>query len=114
MQEEITKIHLSNFHIAGFGYWQGCEAFANLHIGTELNLVREQDNRFDPYAVAIYHCGLKLGYIPRLQNHDISKYLDMGWREMFEVRITRITPDAHPESQIEVILYVVSNDQKIT
>ena len=102
----VKKTHLTNFHIAGFGYWDGCEAFEQLHIGTELTLVREDDNRFDPYAVAIYFGDFKLGFIPRGSNHDISKFLDMGLQDIFEVRITRITPDVHPEDQVEVIIYV--------
>lgn len=105
-QKTVKKIHLANFHIAGFGYWEGCEAFENLKIGTKLDLVREADNAFDPYAVAIYYKDLKLGFIPRGENHDISKYIDMGLEEVYEVRITRITPDVHPEQQVEVIVYV--------
>ena len=100
----MEKIHLDNFHIAGFSYWDGSEAFEHLHIGTKLDLVREEDNRFDPYAVAIYFEDYKLGFIPRGSNHDISKYLDMGLVDIYDVRITRITPDAHPENQVEVII----------
>ena len=102
----IKKSHLTNFHIAGFGYWEGCEAFENLKIGTKLDLVREADNPFDPYAVAIYYEDFKLGFIPRGSNHDISKYLYMGLEDIFEVRITRVTPDVHPEQQVEVIVYI--------
>lgn len=102
----LRKVHLTNFHIAGFGYWDGCEAFKELNIGTRLDLIREADNAFDPYAVAIYYEDFKLGYIPRDCNHDISKYLDMGLYDIYEVRITRITPDTHPEQQVEVIVYI--------
>lgn len=70
------KRHLANFHIAGFTYWDGSEAFEHLKIGTKLDLVREEDNRFDPYAVAIYYKDLKLGFIPRASYQEISKYLD--------------------------------------
>ena len=104
----IKKVHLDSFHIAGFAYWEGCEAFEYLKIGTRLDLVREEDNRFDPYAVAIYYGDYKLGFIPRGSNHDISKFLDMGLSDIFDVRITRITPDAHPENQVEVILYILN------
>ena len=106
----VKKVHLDNFHIAGFSYWEGCEAFEHLRIGTKLDLVREADNPFDPYAVAIYYEDYKLGYIPRVSNHDISKYLDMGLEDIYEVRITRITPDAHPENQVEVIVYIKNLD----
>ena len=104
----LQKVHLTNFHIAGFSYWDGCEAFEHLRIGTKLDLVREEDNRFDPYAVAIYYEDYKLGFIPRGCNHDISNYLDMGLADIYDVRITRITPDAHPENQVEVIVKIMN------
>ena len=102
----VKKVHLVNFHIAGFGYWEGCEAFEHLKVGTKLDLVREETNQLDPYAVALYYGEYKLGFIPRGQNHDISKYLDMGLDDIYDVRITRVTPDVHPEDQVEVIVYV--------
>ena len=102
----VKKVHLMNCHIAGFGFWEGCEAFEHLKIGMKLDLVREADNPFDPYAVAIYYGEYKLGFIPRGSNHDISKYLDMGLEGIYDVRITRITPDVHPEQQVEVIINV--------
>ena len=104
----IKKVHLDNFHIAGFGYWDGCEAFEHLKVGTKLELVREAENAFDPYAVAIYYGEYKLGFIPRGHNHDISKYLDMGLDDIYDVRITRISPEVHPEDQIEVIVNVLN------
>ena len=106
-------MHLDNFHIAGFGYWEGCEAFRRLKIGTKLELVRESDNQFDPYAVAIYYEDYKLGYIPRGSNNDISKYLDMGLEDIYEVRVTRITPDIHPEQQVEVIVNILNQDLQV-
>ncbi|MBR2228216.1 MAG: HIRAN domain-containing protein [Bacteroidales bacterium] len=112
--KSMKKVHLTNFHIAGFGYWDGCEAFEHLRIGTSLEFVREADNPFDPYAVAIYYGDYKLGFIPRGSNHDISKYLDMGLDDIYDVRITRISPDTHPENQIEVIVKIKNqNESKI-
>ena len=107
----VKKVHLDNFHIAGFGYWDGCEVFEQLKIGTKLDLVREPDNHFDPCAVAIYFGEYKLGFIPFGKNHDISKYLDMGLGDIYEVRITRLTPDAHPENQVGVILSIKNQNQ---
>ena len=87
--------------------------FRHLKIGTKLELVREVDNQFDPYAVAIYYEDYKLGYIPRGSNHDISKYLDMGLEDIYEVRVTRITPDVHPEQQVEVIVNILNQDLQV-
>lgn len=72
----------------------------------KLNLVREADNQFAPYSVAVYFGEFKLGFVPRNNNREISKYLDMGMDDIYEARIQRISPDEHPENQIEVILYI--------
>ena len=104
----VKKVHLANFHIAGFGYWEGCEAFEHLKIGTKLEFVREPENAFDPYAVAIYYGEFKLGFVPRGSNHDISKYLDMGLGKIYDVRITRITPEVKPEDQVEGIVSILN------
>ena len=47
-----------------------------------------------------------------VDNHDISKYLDMGLDDIYEVRIQRISPDAHPENQIEVIVYIKNQNKE--
>ena len=75
-----------------------------------MDLVREENNQFDPYAVAIYYGDYKLGFIPLGQNHDISKYLDMGLYDIYDVRITSITPDVHPEDQVEVIVNIINQN----
>lgn len=49
----VKKVHLTNFHIAGFGYWEGCEAFEQLKIDTRFELDRDENNYFAPY-VALY------------------------------------------------------------
>ncbi len=98
--------HFSHFHIAGFSFWDGCIVFNKLKIGTELTLVREEENKFDPYAVAIYLGEFKLGFIPRNENHQISKFLEMGYSNLFEVRINRLSPDDHPENQVGVIVFL--------
>ena len=103
---KTQRRHYSTFHIAGFSYWDGCIVFNELKIGTELTLQREEDNKFDPYAVAIYYGEYKIGFIPRNENHEISKFLELGHTDLFEVRINRITPDAQPESQVGVIVYI--------
>ena len=107
----VKKVHLTNFRIAGFSYWDGPEAFEQLKVGTRLDLVREPDNQFDPYAVAVYLGDFKLGFIPRGENHDISKYLDMGLDDIYEVRVQRISPDEHPENQVEVIVYIKNQNK---
>lgn len=111
MVQERKKTHLTNFRIAGFSFWDGPEAWDHLRIGTKLQLVREADNAFDPYAVAIYFEDFKLGFVPRDCNHDISKFLDMGWNNLYEVRIQKLDPAAHTEHQVDVVVYIKPNEK---
>ena len=85
------------------------EAFEHGKVGTRL-LVRSR-TMFDAYAVALYLGDFKLGFIPRGENHDISKYLDMGLDDIYEVRVQRISPDEHPENQVEVIVYIKNQNK---
>ena len=101
-----NKKHYSYFNIAGFMYWDGCEAFSELKVGQELVLVRESENKYDPEAVAIYYKDMKLGFVPRGDNEDLSKFLDMGHTDLFEVRVARICEDAHPDKQVFVNIFI--------
>lgn len=106
--EQHRHYFISN--IAGFSYYEGCIVFSELKIGTELSLVREENNKFDPYAVAVYFKGYKLGFLPRSQNETINKFLEMGHTDLFEVRINRITKKEHPENQVGIIVYIKAKE----
>ena len=100
------NVHFAHFDIAGFSYWEGCMVMHRLKIGTKVELVREADNRFDPYAVAVHFDGFKLGYIPRTNNEQFCALMDQGYSNMFDARIQRVTPDSHMEHQVGVIVYL--------
>ena len=100
------NLHFAHFDIAGFSYWEGCMVMNQLKIGDEVQLVREENNKFDPYAVAIMFDGYKLGYIPRTNNEQFCALMDQGHSIIFEARIQRITPDSHMEHQVSVIVYL--------
>jgi hypothetical protein len=76
--------------------------YYDLKIGTELNLKTEPDNQVDSYAVAIYYKDTKSGYLPRSQNKAISKFLNCGYTDLFEVKICQITMELHTERRIGV------------
>ena len=50
--------HFLHTNVAGFMYWDGCEAFSILEIGTKLEMVREADNKHDCDAVALLQAGI--------------------------------------------------------
>ena len=106
MENKTIDRHLGNFNIAGFTYWEGCMAIADLKVGSQLILVHERENRFDPHAVAIYFNEHKLGFIPRGENELICKLLDLGYERIFDCRVQRISLDAHPEKQVGVVVFL--------
>lgn len=103
--------HFLHTNIAGFMYWDGCEAFSKLEIGTKLELVREADNKHDCDAVALYYKDYKLGFIPGSENEIFAQFLDMGHSDLFEVRVCRLCPDAHPERQVYINIYIKRNEK---
>lgn len=102
-----NKRHYLHFTIAGFAYHNGCEVFDNLHIGTKLQLVREDENSYDSNAVAIFYQDQMLGYVPRAINRELALLLDMGHGDIFEARVQSLNPMLSPEEQVGVIIYVL-------
>lgn len=107
----MKRLHFTNFDLAGFTYWDGVEAFDKLKIGLKLRFERELDNKYDPKAVAIYFEEYKLGYIPRANNSEIAKLCEQGYANIFDVRINRISADEHTESQIGVVVHIISSSE---
>lgn len=101
------KEHLTHFAIAGFTYYEGVEVISDMKIGDRLKLKLEEDNKYDSRAVAIYYGKKKLGYVPRTENRILYKLLRVGF-EGLRVRVQRIDPQAHPESQVYVVIHLTS------
>ena len=76
---------------------------------------------YDPNAVAVVYYKLDtdeeelpryvVGYIPRDENSELAAFLEMGWGEIFECRINRIIPDAHPEQQVHLTIKIRRNEK---
>jgi hypothetical protein len=108
----VKRKHLLNCNIAGFTYYEGPIVFKQLEVGTALHLVSEQENRYDPNAIALYFGKDKLGFIPRNDNKTLSLFFEQGYGDIFEVYINRITPDEYPENQIGVVVYLKEKKYK--
>lgn len=102
--------HFSSFHLAGFTYYEGVDVFEELKVGTVLTLSAEPENRYDPQAVAIFFRNRKLEYVPREENKLVSKFLSLGYTDLFEVLINRVSPDSHPEKQIGVVVRILPRE----
>jgi hypothetical protein len=51
---------------------------SSLRGAVKLEVVREANNQFDPFAVALHFQGVKIGYVPRDKNEVIARLLDAG------------------------------------
>ena len=110
------KMYFMDCHLAGRKYHDADEVWDELKVGTSLRLELDKENRHDPNAVAvIYEQKNKkgemidefcIGYIPRANNETIANFLEMGWGDIFECRISKIDPEAHPEDQVRLTIKI--------
>lgn len=121
MNLKSKKLFYRECHLAGRQYHDCDEVFDELKIGTLLQLVRDEDNKYDRNAVAVVYSRPEklrdpesddeeneflIGYIPRTDNGAFAPFLEMGWNDMFECRICKIDPDAHYENQIYMAIKI--------
>lgn len=113
------KMYFMDCHLAGRKYHDADEVWDELKVGTILKLRRDKENRIDPYAVEVVYerkdkkenveDEFYIGYIPRDENETIASFLEMGWDNVFECRISKINPDAHPENQVHLTIKIKRN-----
>lgn len=73
-----AELTLNRFYVAGFQYYDGPRFIGRLNAGQNLTLLAEPDNPHDRFAVKIVKRGIMLGYVPRTDNHHLSRLLGQG------------------------------------
>jgi hypothetical protein len=65
--------------VAGTSYQDLQDVEPGLKPGDRFLLIREPENQFDKFAVAIYTAEkMKLGYLPRMKNESVARLMDAG------------------------------------
>ena len=113
------KMYFMDGHLAGRKYHDADEVWDELKVGTVLRMERDKENRYDTSAVAVIYerndrngaveDEFLIGYIPRDNNVMIANFLEMGWSDVFECRISKLDPDAHPENQVQLTIRIKRN-----
>jgi len=115
-----NKAEFISCNLAGFGHADGHLVLHEMHPGDKLIMVREDENKYDHEAIALFYkprvmpedaCehnvekaknAIHVGYIPSAHNSDLAFFMDLGHEDIFECVITNIKPDAHPNDQIQI------------
>jgi hypothetical protein len=95
--------------LAGFQFHAGRALWNELRVGDALALVREPANPHDPNAVRVEWRGIKLGYVPRRENAQLARQMDLG--AALEARIVRLTESRNPWRRIEFEVVLVLPEQ---
>ena len=74
-----------------------------LREGDSLQLKRETDNMYDPFAVGVFWKGVKLGYLPTTENIVIANLLDSG--VSMTVYLSKIDLAANPQQTLGVVVF---------
>lgn len=97
-------------HLAGRKYHDADLVWEYLRVGQQLRLEREMGNPYDANAVQIIFNkdgeDYLLGYIPRSDNRQLAPFLEMGWEDLFDCRISNLNPDTHPENQVRLTIRI--------
>lgn len=90
-------------YVVGLAYENRLKHLVGLEVGSSLNLIRETDNLFDPFAMAVHtKTGHKLGYIRRNWAFILASLYDENWR--FNCHIERVfnISRRHPNRRLSV------------
>jgi hypothetical protein len=101
-----SRILLQTSPVAGFQYHAGESVWPLLAPGAALALVREADNVHDGKAVRVEWNGLKLGYVPRAQNHTLAQLLDRGHELEGRIEALRVSRNPWERVRFAVLLRV--------
>jgi hypothetical protein len=100
-----ASVALLSTYVAGTAY-HDAGAAATLRPGDPLMLRREPRNDYDRRAIEVRtRSGLKLGYVPRTDNHALANLMDAGFD--VSARVQKILPDRRqPEIRLDVFISV--------
>lgn len=120
---EKNKIEFLNCNLAAFEHHDGYAVRPQMKVGEPLYMVREDENRYDHNAIALFYVpkempegvdsqvitvgdkkleAVHVGYLPANCNSELATLLDFGHGGIFECRISGILPDEHPNQQIRI------------
>jgi len=99
-----ARIVVQHAPLAGFVYYDGKAVWDRMKAGDRLTLVREPANPHDSNAIRLEWQGHMVGYIPRRDNADLARQMDLGARA--EARITALNKASNGRHRVSYEIYV--------
>jgi hypothetical protein len=97
------EIELLRAFVAGTAYYDAERALPGLREGERLVLRRQPDNPHDAKAIEVFtQSGLKLGYVPRLDNSALTALADDGRK--LAARVTAVRANHYRDIGIAIAL----------
>ncbi len=104
-QAQSVRMLVQSSPLAGFAHYSANANFEDIKVGDPLTLIREPDNAFDVYAVRVDWHGIKLGYLPRKENHAVAAEMDRGGK--VEARVARLRHHPNPRERLLIEVFAV-------
>lgn len=108
--KQYDKFYLLQNFVRGFRYYKGPELLDEMKEGDMLELVREPENEYDQFAIALHFNKEKIGFVPAESNEILSKLLDIGLVEL-TAEITHLKKEAAAWENVAVAIYVLKEKE---
>lgn len=120
--KEKKRVLYKECQIAGITFHDLKEVWDELYEGAELALVRQKDNKYDKYAIAValaddydgdsddFDFDFILGYVPRTENQHLATMMDLGWTEAFECELSQVNGSNPYKGSLYMKIYMVSKE----
>lgn len=121
--KEKKRVLYKECQIAGITFHDLKEVWDELYEGAELALVRQKDNKYDKYAIAValaddydgdsddFDFDFILGYVPRTVNQHLATMMDLGWTEAFECELSQVNGSNPYKGSLYMKIYMVSKEE---
>lgn len=121
--KEKKRVLYKECQIAGITFHDLKEVWDELYEGAELALVRQKDNKYDKYAIAValaddydgdsddFDFDFILGYVPRTENQHLATMMDLGWTDAFECELSQVNGSNPYKGSLYMKIYMVSKEE---
>lgn len=100
---------LTDFHVAGFAYYDGLDVIDELKLVQKVDLAYEANNPHNPEAIVILYKGKKLGYVLSAKNDFLFALIYFGYGDILQARIQMADTQTYPERQFRVVVTIKDN-----